>query len=265
VVKEGRYIKNLVSHPRQLETEWRRFRTFSRSEMSGMQFFLLRDLAQADAATDEWHGSPFTPGVIITAHKFVDDLMNDVMRQNIILIEEASLAAPLAKEEEIAKLSTQIRKSLVSGKQDNPSKLDRFVATYAAQMSPATLLSLKRLCDVRDILFHDDGLPHPHYQNQSITNKWRKGLCDLSIAVGYSESSNEEIFVRWAGLIDWADNLAREFEMALLDHSFNAIPIHALNKGIFNHDNHSSRETVENEWKKKRESLKSLIRNSGGV
>ena len=119
-----------------------------------MTFFLLADAARLDATHSDRDLSHLTPGFVVAAHKLLDDMLNDAIRRALMGSHERSV--PTDKRTMAEAL---LRKSLTSGDPSRPSrisKIDQFMEIFGLDLDPELVLALKRLCDLRDIIFHDE-------------------------------------------------------------------------------------------------------------
>jgi hypothetical protein len=233
--------KNLIPNPI-ASAQLKEYEGFSgRTANSGLLFLLQVEIARRDMSSmmniDYF---VFTPSVVMAGHKLLDDMMNDVMRLSLLFFGKKG---ELEKcQEELLKSS--IRKSLGSGSFRNPSKLDIFFNSYGLTPDPILVKNLKQLCDLRDIIFHDDYTPSTH-------DLWRSKSLEIATELAYDGYQSENQFLRWIGLVDWVENNFR-----YLYHSCSMMnSLFLFNEEKSSQCNDLKRPTTEDFWIVKRSRL----------
>ena len=191
--------KLIVKHP-DAKPGWRRDLLFQRAKSSGLQFLAISDLARGDAAQCDGF-SKLTPAVIMLGHKLADDLLSDLVRAMLNVIHESRVEPwDQRTKEEVDQCGRLLKKALGSGTEKNLSKLDEVLSTFPVEVDLGAVSGVKALCDLRDVLFHDDGLPTAnHFEAED----WRNCVLKLSESLNYKGPTTEEEFMQWDGLIGW--------------------------------------------------------------
>jgi hypothetical protein len=121
-----------------------------RTATAAATFFLLSKAARLDASNNSSQSSLLTPRVVTAAHKLVDDMLNDALRGALMGAEKHM------SQEQKREVGQVMRLSLTSGTPAKISKINRFLDLYGLSLDKDLVLNLKRLCDLRDAVFHDD-------------------------------------------------------------------------------------------------------------
>jgi hypothetical protein len=194
-----------VTHP-DVKLLGRIFGFTSRTASSSMTFFLLADAARLDATHSDRDLSHLTPGFVVAAHKLLDDMLNDAIRRALMGSHERSV--PTDKRTMAEAL---LRKSLTSGDPSRPSrisKIDQFMEIFGLDLDPELVLALKRLCDLRDIIFHDE----TPARTQDIWQSFAFDMARMLRLEGSEVPSREAHFLLWIFLIDFCERTLRRFQ-----------------------------------------------------
>jgi hypothetical protein len=166
-----------------------------RTATAAAAFFLLSEAARLDASNNSSQFSHLTRAVVIAAHKLVDDMLNDALRG-------ALMGSAAMSEEQKREVGEVMRLSLTSGKPTKPSKIDRFLGLYGLSLDTELILNLKRLCNLRDAVFHDDA-PARSFDT------WRAGVLEIAKFLSFASDRGEDQFFLWSGLVDWCEQVVR--------------------------------------------------------
>ena len=173
---------------------------FGFSERTGTAaaaFFLLSEAARLDASNNSSQFSQLTRAVVIAAHKLVDDMLNDALRGTLM-----GAAAKNMSEERKREVGQVMAMSLISGTPTKLSKIDRFLRLYDLSLDTELILNLKRLCNLRDAVFHDDA-PARSFDT------WRAGVLEIARFLSFTSDRGEDQFFLWSGLVDWCEQVVR--------------------------------------------------------
>ena len=168
-----------------------------RTGTAAAAFFLLSEAARLDASNGSSQFSHLTGAVVIAAHKLVDDMLNDALRGALM-----GSAAKNMSEELQGKVEQVMRLSLTSGKPTKPSKIDRFLGLYGLSLDMELILNLKRLCNLRDAVFHDDA-PARSFDT------WRASVLEIARFLSFTSDRGEDQFFMWSGLVEWCEQVVR--------------------------------------------------------
>jgi hypothetical protein len=168
-----------------------------RTAASAAAFFLLSEAARLDASNASSQFSQLTRAVVIAAHKLVDDMLNDALRGTLM-----GAAAKNMSEEQKREARQVMRLSLISGTPTNTSKIDRFLGLYGLSLDTELILNLKRLCNLRDAVFHDDAPARS-------LDTWRAGVLEIARFLSFAGNRGEDQFFMWSGLVEWREQVVR--------------------------------------------------------
>jgi len=168
-----------------------------RTATAAAAFFLLSEAARLDASNGSSQFSPLTRAVVIAAHKLVDDMLNDALRGVLMGPAEKNMS-----EEQKREVGQVMGMSLISGTPTKTSKIDRFLGLYGLSLDTELILNLKRLCNLRDAVFHDDA-PARSFDT------WRAGVLEIAKFLSFASDRGEDQFFLWSGLVDWCEQVVR--------------------------------------------------------
>jgi hypothetical protein len=168
-----------------------------RTGTAAAAFFLLSEAARLDASNNSSQFSQLTRAVVIAAHKLVDDMLNDALRGTLM-----GAAAKNMSEERKREVGQVMAMSLISGTPTKLSKIDRFLRLYDLSLDTELILNLKRLCNLRDAVFHDDA-PARSFDT------WRASVLEIARFLSFTSDRGEDQFFMWSGLVDWCEQVVR--------------------------------------------------------
>jgi hypothetical protein len=146
-----------------------------RTGTAAAAFFLLSEAARLDASNNSSQFSHLTRAVVIAAHKLVDDMLNDALRMALMGAEKHM------SREQKREVGQVMRLSLTSGTPAKISKINRFLDLYGLSLDKDLVLNLKRLCDLRDAVFHDDAPARSQ-------DTWRAGVLQIATFLFFADS-----------------------------------------------------------------------------